>query len=105
MSELSPETEDLLKRGRSGSPIPSVRRDEIKGAVLARLATGAILTTSTSAAAWTLTTKVVGVAALAVVVSAGTVGVVKYEAHSRAENFPATTVRAGGDRAAATPAV
>ena len=84
MSELSPETEELLERGRSGTELSRAHRDELKGAVLAKLATGAILTTSTSAAAWTVTTKVIGLAAIAAVVSVGTVGVVKYEARAHA---------------------
>jgi hypothetical protein len=94
MSELSPETEELLERGRSGPTLSRAHRDELKGAVLAKLATGAVLTTSTGAAAWTLTTKVIGVAAVTAMVSVGTVGVVKYQAHARATQVASQSVAA-----------
>jgi hypothetical protein len=90
MSELSPETEELLARGREGAPLSASRRDELKGAVLAKIALGAgaagtsLTATSTSAAAWTMTTKTIGVAVIAAVIGTGTVGVVKYERHARA---------------------
>ncbi|MEO7111681.1 MAG: hypothetical protein ABI183_14670 [Polyangiaceae bacterium] len=89
MSELSPETEDLLARGREGSPLSTSRRDNLKGAVLAKIAIGAgaagtgLTASSTSAAAWTMTTKTIGVAVLAAVIGTGTVGVVKYERHAQ----------------------
>jgi hypothetical protein len=86
MSELSPETEELLNHGREGAPMSRAHRDEIKGAVLAKLATGAIVTSSSKAAAWTVTTKVIGVAAIAAVVSAGSVGVVKYQRARASQN-------------------
>ena len=90
MSELSPETEELLARGRTGTPLSRTHRDELKGAVLAKIATGAILTSTTSAAAWTVTTKAIGVAVIAAVVGVGTVSVVKYETHAHAAHVTAT---------------
>ena len=93
MSELSPETEDLLARGREGAPLSNTRRDELKGAVLAKIALGAGVAgsalTTTSAAAWTAMTKMIGVAVLAVVVGTGAVGVVKYQQHERQSKLAA----------------
>ncbi len=95
MSELSPETEKLLARGREGTPLTSARRDELKGAVLAKLAIGAagtgVATTSTGIAAWTMTTKTIGVAVIAAVIGTGTVGVVKYERHAHASQVAVQT--------------
>jgi hypothetical protein len=90
MSELSPETEDLLARGREGTPLSASRRDELKGAVLAKIALGAgvagtsLTATSTSAAAWTMTTKTIGVALIAAVIGTGTVGVVHFQRRAHA---------------------
>jgi hypothetical protein len=95
MSELSPETEELLARGREGTPLTSARRHELKGAVLAKLAIGAagtgVATTSTGIATWTVTTKTIGVAVIAAVIGSGTVGVVKYERHAHAPQVVAQT--------------
>ena len=79
MSDMSRETRDLIARGRAGTSMPVRRRNAVKGAVLAKVAAGTLVTTSATAAAWTSTTKVIGAAVVALAIGGGTVGVVKYE--------------------------
>lgn len=90
MSDLSKETRDLLTRGRGGPRMPARRRSAIKGAVLAKAAAGTIVTSSVTAAAWTTTTKALGMAAVALALGGGTVGVVRYE-NAKAARETATT--------------
>lgn len=119
MSELSPETEELLEKGRAGTPLSASHRDELKGAVLAKLAIGAgaagtsLTATSTSAAAWTMTTKTIGVAVIAAVIGTGTVGIVKYQrqAHTPQESSQpslvahASNAHAANDSPAPSPTI
>jgi hypothetical protein len=97
MSELTPETEELLAQGRAGTPLSTARRDELKDGVLAKIALGAgaagtsLTATSTSAAAWTMTTKTIGVAVIAAVIGTGTVGVVHYQRRAHAPQASAQT--------------
>ena len=74
MNELSRETEALLERGRAGMPLTPAHQARLRGAILARAAGAAVVTSAASAAAWTsLGTKIVG--ALVLVVAAGGTGV------------------------------
>jgi hypothetical protein len=74
MSELSRETEALLDRGRAGTPMTPAHRARLRGAVLAKAAGAAVVTSAASAAAWTsLGAKIVG--AFVLVVAAGGAGV------------------------------
>jgi hypothetical protein len=72
MSKLSRETEALLERGRAGTPLTPAHRARLRGAILARAAGAAVVTSAASAAAWTsLGTKIVGALVLVVAGAAG----------------------------------
>jgi hypothetical protein len=97
MSKLSRETEALLERGRAGTPLTPAHRARLRGAILARAAGAAVVTSAASAAAWTsLGTKIVG--ALVLVVAAGAAGVAL---GSRVPNrsFPSPATSGAGDQA------
>ena len=65
MSELSRETEELLERGRGGTPLTPAHRARLRGAILAKATGVAVVATATSASAWTsLGAKIVGAALL-----------------------------------------
>jgi hypothetical protein len=70
MSDLSPETRDLLSRGRH-SAMPAKSRAMLKRRVLAQVAAGSVVTTTATAAARLAVTKFVGVASVIAVVGAG----------------------------------
>lgn len=75
MSELSPETRDLIARGRKGTPSSPRRRAAIHAAILAEAAT---IATPVAAATWaSFTTKIAVIVSVAIVGTAGTVAVLK----------------------------
>jgi hypothetical protein len=62
MSELSRETEELLRSGRAGEPMTPEHRARLRAALSTSLALGSVAAVTGSAAAWATTTaKVVGV--------------------------------------------
>jgi hypothetical protein len=101
MSKLSRETEALLERGRAGTPLTPAHRARLRGAILARAAGAAVVTSAASAAAWTsLGTKIGG--ALGLVVAVGAAGVaLGSRVPNRSSPSPATVAATSGagDRA------
>ncbi|HVX93296.1 MAG TPA: hypothetical protein VHK47_00195 [Polyangia bacterium] len=91
--ELSPETEEVLRRARSGDErMPAPRRRRLKGTLLARIAVGGAATLAAGqGAASTLPTLGVGFVAKAVVGIAliGTIGAGSYFALRPARHQPA----------------
>ncbi len=73
-TEISPETEELLRQARSAPPMPSTHRRRLKGALLTRIAfmSASALAVGHAAAATTIAAK--AVVGLVVVASVGTGG-------------------------------
>jgi hypothetical protein len=92
MSELRRETRDLLAKGRHGVSLPSARRARIKNSLLATVAAGSVVGTTTSAVAWTsVVSKIVVAIGLVGTVGGVTLGVIAYQGSHALENVAAGT--------------
>ncbi len=103
MTELSRETEQLLARGRGGTPLTPEHRARLRGAILAQAAGVTVVTSAGTAAAWkALGAKIAGAAVL--VAAVGGAGVaIGARMSDRPRNSLATLAVKPGGADPATP--